>query len=217
MIISLSIHEFGHAFVAWKLGDSTARQLGRVTLNPLNHLDPMGTIMLVVLAFQGVGLGWAKPVPVNPYNLENPRRDMAWISFAGPASNFIQALLGAMILVALLRFQVIDSQHRVGVNGILFDGLRIFVSVNISLFFFNMLPIYPLDGSKIVAVFLPAPLAFRFEKKMIEWGMKPFIVLIVLEFLLQGKGMGPLSLILRPLINYSGQLLYSLAELIFTK
>lgn len=202
LIIALSVHEFGHAWVAWRLGDPTARQMGRVTLNPLNHLDPFGTVMIAVMAYAGIGIGWAKPVPVNPAYLSNPRKHLTMIAFAGPAMNLIQAFVTAGIWVGMIRFAVISPGVSTGPGALLFDGLQIFLSVNVGLFLFNMLPIYPLDGSKIISFFMPRALAFRFEKKMIELGAIPFYVLFGLEMLLGDRGMGPFSLILIPLMRF---------------
>lgn len=201
LILSLSVHEFGHAWVAWKLGDPTARQMGRVTLNPMNHLDPLGTVMIAVMAFSGIGIGWAKPVPVNPMYLMKPRKDLTLIAFAGPAMNLIQGFVASGLMIGLHRFAIISSSATQGPAALINDGLKIFLMVNVSLFLFNMLPIYPLDGSKIISFFMPKQIAFKFEKKMMELGSMPFIILFVLEMLLGDKGLGPFSSILLPLMR----------------
>ena len=137
LIFSLCFHEFSHAYIAYRLGDHTAARNGRLTLNPLAHLDPIGSLMILF-----VGFGWAKPVPINPVNFSNPRVDMIKVAFAGPASNLILAFLGGMII----RF--------INITGIMLGGVSVqiiyfFMYINIALAVFNMLPVAPLDGSQI--------------------------------------------------------------------
>ena len=132
LLFALCFHEFAHAWVAYKLGDPTAKHLGRLTLNPLAHLDPMGTLMILF-----VGFGWAKPVPVDVRYLQNPRTDMMKVAFAGPAANLFLAFVGGTIIRA----------HIVG--GSLILMLVLFTQINIMLAVFNMIPIPPLDGSQI--------------------------------------------------------------------
>ena len=132
LIFALCFHEFAHAWVAYKLGDPTAKQSGRLTLNPLAHLDPMGSLMILF-----VGFGWAKPVPVDARYLKNPRTDMMKVAFAGPAANLLLAFVGGTIIRA----------HIVG--GSLILMLYLFTQINIMLAIFNMIPIPPLDGSQI--------------------------------------------------------------------
>ena len=132
LIFALCFHEFAHAWVAYKLGDPTAKQSGRLTLNPLAHLDPMGSLMILF-----VGFGWAKPVPVDARYLKNPRTDMMKVAFAGPAANLLLAFVGGTIIRA----------HIVG--GSLILMLYLFTQINIMLAVFNMIPIPPLDGSQI--------------------------------------------------------------------
>lgn len=140
LVIVISIHEFAHAFVAYKLGDPTAKNQGRLTLNPLAHLDPLGTIMLFI-----AGIGWGKPVPVNPYHFKDPVKDSALVSLAGPMSNFATALIFSIPLKYFA--------------GSLPDQLSVLfmaiVDLSILLGIFNLLPFPPLDGSKIFAVFVP--------------------------------------------------------------
>lgn len=140
LVVVISIHECAHAFMAFKLGDATAKHQGRLTLNPLAHLDPLGTIMLFV-----AGIGWGKPVPVNPYHFKNPVKDSALVSLAGPMSNFATALLFSIPLKYLPH--VLPSQ--------LSTLFMTIIDLSILLGIFNMLPFPPLDGSKIFAVFVP--------------------------------------------------------------
>lgn len=130
LIVALTVHEFAHALVADKLGDPTPRSQGRLSLNPLRHLDPIGTLMLFLVSF-----GWGKPVQIDPYNFKNPRRDELLVALAGPVSNLILASFFALL------------HHLLGLNQIVFYVL---IAYNLTLALFNLLPIYPLDGSKIL-------------------------------------------------------------------
>lgn len=147
IIIALTFHEFAHAFTAYKLGDPTAKAEGRLTFNPLAHLDPMGTIMLILFRF-----GWGKPVPINEYNFKNPVVGTAITSIAGPLANLVLALVGTAI------FQTITIT-----NPLLSAMLLYFVLINILLMMFNLLPIPPLDGHKIVRAFLPEKIRYLWE------------------------------------------------------
>ena len=140
IIIGISVHEAAHAWTAWKLGDPTAKYEGRVTLNPIAHLDPLGTLFIIFTLLQGFGIGWGKPTPFNPWNLKNPRRDSALISLAGPISNLALAALLALII----RFVP-------ALAGFLF----LIIVINVSLAIFNLVPVSPLDGFKIVGGLLP--------------------------------------------------------------
>ncbi|MDR0330278.1 MAG: site-2 protease family protein [Chitinispirillales bacterium] len=148
ILLALTIHEVAHGWAALRLGDPTARNEGRLTLNPLPHLDLLGTIMLMTGLF-----GWAKPVPVNPYNLRNPKRDLMLVSLAGPASNIIQAILFGLIIRICVTID--PALLRTVLSGHLLTLLMLAFLINSGLAFFNLLPIYPLDGSKILAWFLP--------------------------------------------------------------
>ncbi len=161
LAVAISVHEAAHAAMAYRLGDPTAKNQGRLTLNPLKHLDPIGTLMLFIARF-----GWGKPVPVNPNNFKNPVQDSALTSFAGPAANFITAL------VISLPIKYLDMPFWLA------DILWLTFDINIILGIFNLLPFPPLDGSKIFAIFVPK----RFHKqyfaflKQSEVGFLIFIV-----------------------------------------
>ncbi|HRU24211.1 MAG TPA: site-2 protease family protein, partial [Candidatus Latescibacteria bacterium] len=142
-IMAVTIHEVSHGYIAWKLGDPTAHYAGRLTLNPIAHIDPIGALMLVL-----VGFGWAKPVPVNPGYFKNPRRGMMWVALAGPVSNILFAVVFALVLKAVFAF---SSEY----TAALFPLLRFGIVINVVLAAFNMIPIPPLDGSRVLANFLP--------------------------------------------------------------
>lgn len=161
LLIAVTIHEFSHAFVADRLGDPTARLLNRVSLNPINHLDPIGTLMLLFFQF-----GWGKPVPFDPFNLRRPKRDSALISLAGPASNLILATLLSFILK--LQFSPLLSLFLIPI-----------IIININLAVFNLLPIPPLDGSKILYGILPMSWAEEYNDFMHSYGSILLILLII--------------------------------------
>jgi len=142
LIFALCFHEFSHGYIAYICGDDTAFQMGRLTLNPLKHLDPIGTLMILF-----IGFGYAKPVPVNPYNLNNPRKDMIKVAAAGPISNFLLAFIGVLVSIILKLYTEIDNE-----NLSLF--FNYFCMINIYLGLFNLLPIYPLDGGQIFGNFI---------------------------------------------------------------
>ncbi len=190
VLIALSIHEWAHAFAAWKLGDDTARYQGRLTINPISHLDPIGALMFLL-----VGFGWAKPVPVNPLNFRHVLRDTAITALAGPFSNLVLAF-GAYLLLTL-----IGVAHGGGMSALLYAGsdlspllaivtqiLGASVYVNLALMAFNLFPIAPLDGSKILPFFLPSNVRYKYEDSMAygQW---------ILLFLIFGESLLPFPLL----------------------
>ena len=148
ILLALTFHEYAHAFVAYRYGDDTAKQSGRLTLNPLAHLDPLGTIMIFLVHF-----GWAKPVPVNPNRLKNPKKNMLWISAAGPLANMVLALISGILL--RLVFGVMGAPEQHSIAGLLILMVMLSLKINLALAIFNVLPIAPLDGSKILFGLLP--------------------------------------------------------------
>jgi Zn-dependent protease len=148
ILLALSFHEYAHAYIANKFGDDTAKQSGRLTLNPLAHLDPIGTIMIFLVHF-----GWAKPVPVNLHRLRNPKKDMLWISAAGPLANMILALISGILLRFIFAIGGAPNQH--SIIGLLIYAVFMSLQINLALAIFNLLPIAPLDGSKILFGLLP--------------------------------------------------------------
>ena len=150
LIFSLSFHEFSHAYIAYKLGDNTAAYQGRLTLNPLAHLDPIGSLMLLF-----IGFGYARPVPVNPLNLTNARIDMMKIAFAGPASNLFLSLISCLIMRLMGANLFIFNQYSMTMElSALGMVLYIFSIINMTLAIFNLIPIHPLDGGQIFGGYL---------------------------------------------------------------
>jgi Zn-dependent protease len=171
-LLALSFHEFAHAYVAYLYGDDTAKQDGRLTMNPIKHLDPVGTIMIFLVRF-----GWAKPVPVNPARLKNPKKDMIWISAAGPLANMLLALISGLVLRLLLKTTGPHDQQ--SITGLLILMVFISMQINLALAIFNIFPIAPLDGSKILAGLLP----YRYSE-FVDWLERygPFILIGLIVF-----------------------------------
>ena len=164
---AIIIHEYSHGWVAYKLGDPTAKYAGRLTLNPLAHIDPIGTLILpITLRLMGspIVFGWAKPVPVNFRNLKNPKRDMIWVGLAGPAANFIFAIILSLVL-------------KIKVHFLIYQILELGILINLVLAIFNLIPIPPLDGSRILIGLLPHEYALRYSK------IEPYGFLIVIFLL----------------------------------
>lgn len=182
LIIAITIHEFAHAFVADRLGDPTPRSQNRLTLNPLKHLDPLGTLMLIFFRF-----GWGKPVQIDPYNLRHPRRDELLISLAGPVSNLILASILA------LSIRIIPQ------NDISLAIIVSTIQFNIILAVFNLLPIPPLDGSKILINALPQNKSHEWEQALRQYGP---IILLVAVFLRLPGGQSIISLVISPVISF---------------
>lgn len=178
-LISLAIHESAHAIAADKLGDPTARLNGRITLNPLKHLDPVGTILPIFLMMSGSPFvfGWGKPVPFDPYNLRNPRRDSALISLAGPLSNILFAIVLSLVILAL---------KSVGSTAIweIQSLLASIVSLNVGWALFNLIPVHPLDGGKILVGFAPENQADEIDEFLHRYG---FFIVIILIFPIFGR------------------------------
>jgi Zn-dependent protease len=193
LVVAITIHEFAHAYMADRLGDPTPRLQGRLTLNPLAHLDPLGTLMMLFIRF-----GWGKPVQFDPFNLRNLRRDSAIISLAGPISNFLLATLCAIFLHFLLSARLnLLSVPILGVLSYLLTALlQPIIIINVALGVFNLIPIHPLDGFKIVEGALSEHYA-RQWKELEGYGM---IFLLFLVFPIFG-GASPVSQLISPIID----------------
>ena len=201
ILLALTVHEVAHGWMAMKLGDPTARNLGRLTLNPLKHLDPVGTLCMIFFHF-----GWARPVPINSRYFRKPRRDMALTALAGPVSNICMGLLGILLFRIFL---TIFTAHTA--EGFLFNIqlsvltlLQYFYSLNISLAVFNLLPVPPLDGSRIFLTFLPPKYYFG----IMQYERYIQLALMVLLYL------GLLNRPLRFLVNGLADVLFWLVELL---
>ena len=161
-LFALCFHEYAHGWVAKMRGDNTAEKMGRLTMNPIVHMDPIGTLVLPLMAIifpTGIFFGWAKPVPVNERNLRNPRTDMFWIALAGPGANLLLAVIATLGMWTMKHFFIGSDYFRPIIRG-----LDLFVGINLFLAFFNMIPLHPLDGGKIAARFLPADVNFKLEQ-----------------------------------------------------
>lgn len=187
LLLSITIHEFSHAYVANKLGDSTAKNLGRMSLNPLAHLDPLGTLTLLL-----VGFGWGKAVPVNYYNLKTPKRDAALISLAGPASNFAMAI-GLTVTLKIIELIISSNTSFVTVSTMSIMSTFVYpiILYNLVLGVFNLIPVEPLDGFKIVNGILPPKLAVQWVQ-LAPYGLYILILLVVT---------GATSTIIYPVVN----------------
>jgi Zn-dependent protease len=204
VVFAITLHEAAHGYVARAFGDRTAEMHGRITLNPLRHIDPVGTILVpgvLILAAAKLGgphfvFGWAKPVPVNFGNLRDPKRDMLWVAAAGPAVNFAMALAWAVLFRFAMPGGAFDSASIVEMS-------RIGVSVNLVLMALNLLPIPPLDGGRIAVSLLPMPAAHAFAK------LEPFGLFLIVGLL----AFGVLDNAMAPLLRFGEWALQSLISL----
>ena len=186
VLFAITVHEVAHGWIALRLGDKTAMMLGRLTLNPIKHIDPIGTVLLplIMLMIGGFIFGWAKPVPVTWENLRHPKRDMALVAVAGPLANLLMTLLWALIMK--LGYVLMPGAAWIGQPLIYMGGAGIFI--NIVLMVLNLLPLPPLDGSRIVSSFLPGPLAWKFNR-IENYGFLILVVLLATGIL--GRIIGP--------------------------
>lgn len=204
VVFAITLHEAAHGYVARRFGDHTAEMRGRITLNPLRHIDLVGTILVpgaLILAAKALGgplliFGWAKPVPVNFANLRDPKRDMLWVAAAGPAANFVMAFLWGLAYK-------LGAQSPLGPSPVLLEMAQAGIAVNLVLMALNLIPIPPLDGGRIAVSLLPAR-ASAFWRRLEPWGL-----LIVLVLLMTGL----LNSLMTPLLRAGEYLLQSLLQL----
>ncbi len=196
ILLALTLHEYAHGYVAYRMGDPTAKMMGRLTLNPLSHLDPLGTIAFFLIHF-----GWAKPVPVNGSYFKNPRQDMLWVALAGPVTNLVLAVASAILykFITQLLFILPQSFFAGAILLPFHKMLEVSVGINLVLCIFNFLPIPPLDGSRILMGVLPADMA-RAYQSFEKYG---FIVIILL------MATGVLSKMILPILYFTGSFLLS--------
>ena len=194
LLVGFPVHEFSHALAAYRLGDGTAKLFGRLTLNPLVHLDPYGSLLLVASAvLGGFIIGWAKPTPVNPSMLRGGRRAEAWVAAAGPVSNLVMAILAAVALRLIVALDLVSNDAALFVANVVY----MFIFINVALFIFNLIPIPPLDGSKVMFSLMNPGTVWRIRPTLEQWG---FLILIVVMIIpLNGISIG--GRVIGPLLN----------------
>jgi Zn-dependent protease len=190
LVIAITVHEFAHAWMGEKLGDPTARLAGRLTLNPIAHLDMIGTVLLpffTLISGSPIFIGWAKPTPFDPYNLKNPKKDAGLIALAGPVSN----LLFATILALFIRLSI------PGMFGVIIYSLfSLLIRVNVVLAFFNLIPVHPLDGFKVVGALLP-------KKYYADWiSLERYGMIFLLLLIFPFFGSSPVFNLISPIVNF---------------
>ena len=198
LLVTLTIHEFSHGYVAYLLGDDTAKRAGRLTLNPISHIDPVGLLMLFI-----VRIGWAKPVPVNPYNFNNQKRDMAITAAAGPAANFVMAII-LSVFFNLLKATNPNLLYSGSVMTQFFTGMLVYaILINLALGIFNLIPIPPMDGSKILGGFLSDEAYYKYTAQERK-GAQILMIIFAISFVFRLNIIGA---IIMPPLNFFLKLL----------
>ena len=191
LLIALTVHEFSHGYVAYLLGDDTAKKAGRLTLNPISHIDPFGLIMLFIAR-----IGWAKPVPINPYNFRNYKKDTALTAAAGPAANFILAILLSIIFNLIKKMNPDIMYHASSLTQFWLSMLLYAILINLALGLFNLIPIPPMDGSKILGGFLSDEAYYKYTARERQ-GAQLLMIILAISFVFRLNIIG--SIIMPPL------------------
>ena len=210
LVIAIVFHEVAHGLVARRLGDPTAEERGRLSLNPIRHIDPFGTVILPLLlavTHAGAIFGWAKPVPVNYRRLRNPRRDMVLVALAGPGMNLLLALVGTAILAATI---MLSGSSRGGVSAFVAANALNFLLINIFLAVFNLLPVPPFDGGHVVEGVLPPAAARRFA----QIGRYSLLVMVVLLLILPQFGIDIVGRLVSPIVDALARLFLGIFGLV---
>jgi len=198
LLITLTIHEFSHGYVAYLLGDDTAKRAGRLTLNPISHIDPFGLIMLFIAR-----IGWAKPVPINPYNFYNYKRDTAITAAAGPVSNFVVAIILSLIF-KMIRTANPDIMYTASAMSQFWLGMLLYaILINLALGLFNLIPIPPMDGSKILGGFLSDEAYYKYTARE-QQGVRILLIIFLVSFVFR---IPLISYIIMPPLNFFLKLL----------
>src|SRR6266511_153151 len=198
LLLALTLHELAHGYVALRFGDQTARWAGRLTLNPIRHMDPVGTLFILFgMITRAPVIGWAKPVPVNPHNLRRPHTDMIWVALAGPGMNLLLAAASAFALRWFTHPRwYADSPLALSIALPLFEMLRASLLINVGLAIFNLVPIPPLDGSRVLSGSLPRRQAITFSQ------LEPYGFIILLVLFMSGAIQQVIYPIIRGTINF---------------